>query len=171
MTSIAITVEGVLRRVIGGAVIRPGIDLYYGLATRAKVILLTGEVDHESLEYWLRSEGMNSHVRIIWSNRVRKLEMNSGGERLDQLSEARMNGHDVQLVIEPDPAVSSRLVIAGFNVCTFTHAEYSVPSWRPDSRREPRPWDELSEQVAREAYIRATDPRNEEHEEVSRRSA
>ena len=164
MASIAVTVEGVLRRVQGGSLIQPGLDVYWGLATRAKVILLTGEVDHEGLEYWLRSEGLNAHVRIIWSDVVRA-DLTSGAERLDQLSEARKNGHDIQLVIEPDPEVSTQLILAGYNVATFTHAEYTVPNWRPDAVTQVAAWADLADQVAHEAYLRVTDPRREENQD------
>jgi hypothetical protein len=167
MSSIAITVGGVLRRPKGGAPIQQGIDLYFGLATRAKLVLLSSEQDHTGLEYWLRAEGMNEHAKIIWSNVVRAT-LTPGGERLDQLGEAAKIGHDVTLVIEPDPEVSKRLIISGYNVLTFTHAEYSVPAWRPDAITEVRAWDELSEQVAREAYLRATDPRRDDAETAGR---
>ena len=43
MTCVAITVEGVLRKVHGGCPIDLGKILYFGLATRAKLVLLTGE--------------------------------------------------------------------------------------------------------------------------------
>jgi hypothetical protein len=159
---IAITVEGVLRKMIGGSVIKEGVDLYYGLATRGKLVLLTGErQEGNTLEYWLRSEGLKEHVRVCWSDVVLQSQ-SSGAERLAELAEAMTNGHDIEFVIEPDPAVSKRLIIAGYNTLTFIHAQYSVPAWRPDAKIDVRPWDELAAQVERESYLRINDPRKEE---------
>lgn len=161
MSSVAITVEGVLRKFTGGAPIQPGLDLYFGLATRAKLVLLTGEMTGEGLDIWLKTEGMHEHVKVIYSDVVLR-DLSDGGERLAQLAAARQLSYDVEMVIEPDPLVSSRLLVAGYNVLTFSHSEYSVPAWRPDAAVKVRPWDELVEQVEREAYLRATDPRKEE---------
>jgi hypothetical protein len=159
---VAITVEGVLRKIFGGSSIKAGVDLYYGLATRAKLVLLTGERSTDGgLEHWLRSEGMKEHVRILWSDVVLQGE-SPAAERLAELAHARQNGYDIEFVIEPDPEVSKRLIIAGYNTLTFTHAEYSVPSWRPDAKIEVTPWDELAAQVDRESYLRMNDPRKEE---------
>jgi hypothetical protein len=159
---VAITVEGVLRKMTGGSAIKEGVDLYYGLATRAKIVLLTGEQEQgNTLDHWLRSEGMKEHVKVFWSDVVLQGQ-SSGGERLAELAAAMTSGYDIEFAIEPDPAVSKRLIIAGYNVLTFTHAEYSVPAWRPDAKVTVRPWDELAEQVDREAYLRMNDPRREE---------
>ena len=58
--------------------------------------------------------------------------------------------------------MSKRLLVAGYNVMTFTHAQYSVPSWRPDASTKLRPWDELAAEAERESYLRINDPRKEE---------
>lgn len=165
MSSIAITVEGCLRKFVGGAPIKPGLDLYFGLATRAKLVLLTGEMFGEGLADWLLIEGLHEHVKVMYSDVVLR-DLSDGGERLAQLASARQLGYDVELVIEADPLVSARLLVAGYNVLTFSHAEYSVPAWRPDAAVAVRPWAELVEQVEREAYLRATDPRKEEEPNV-----
>ena len=161
MSSVAIAVEGVIRKFVGGAPIPQGVMLYYALATRAKVVLLTGEREGEGLDWWLKTEGLNEHVKVFYSDIV-LADLSDGGERLAQLSAARQLRYDVDLVIEPDPLVSAQLLVAGYNTLTFTHAEYSVPAWRPDTKVEIRPWDQLVEQVERESYLRATDPRKEE---------
>lgn len=162
MTCVAITVEGVLRKVFGGAPTEQGKVLYFGLATRAKLVLLSGERETDGgLEHWLRAEGMHEHVRIVWAD-VLTEDMTSGGERLHQLAKGRQLGYDIQMVIEPDPEVSKRLIIAGYNVLTFTHAQYSVPSWRPDATTKLRSWDELAAEAERESYLRINDPRKEE---------
>lgn len=176
--TIAITVEGVLRKIEGGAPIKPGIDLYYGLATRAKLVLLSDEIrqvavgvtndgqmypdDRESeLEHWLKMEGMREHQRTVYTSALISMEREAT-RRVCQVNEARRWGHDVTLVIEPNPRVSAALIEAGYNTLTFSHAEYAVPSWRPDYKLKPAPWDELVARLDHEAHLRATDTRKEE---------
>lgn len=162
MSAVAITVEGVLRKSFGGAGIPSGMNLYYGMATRAKIVLLTSEMQKEGgLEHWLLVEGMAEHVRIIWSDVVLQ-SMPAAEERLRQLAEARQLGFDIELVVESDPAVSARLLAGGYNTLTFTHAEYTVAAWRPDARLKVKPWDDLVAQVDREQELRAKDTRKEE---------
>lgn len=159
MASVAITVEGVLRRTTGGQPIVQGLDLYYGLATRNKIVLITDEKDTGTTElaWWLHMEGMHEHQRIVYSSPMWDGDVSE--RRVCQVNAARRLGHDIQLVIEPDPAVSAGLITSGYNTLTFTHASYSVPSWRPDYKLVPTPWDKLSEQVEREAYLQANDER------------
>jgi hypothetical protein len=164
MPSVAITVEGVIRRAVGGQPVPEGLDLYYGLASRMKVVLITDELDRlpddlriTELAYWLRLEGLMQHDRIIYSEPMWQGDV--AIRRICQVNDARRMGHDITMVIEPDPAVSAELLRTGYNVMTFTHAAYSVPSWRPDYKHTPTPWDKLSEQVEQESYLRANDER------------
>ena len=162
MSAVAITVEGVLRKSMGGAKIPVGVELYYALATRAKIVLLTGEMQAEAgLEHWLLIEGMTEHVRIMWSDVVMR-NLTPSAERITQVNTARQMGYDIQMVVEPNPAVSAGLLVCGYTVSTFTHAEYTVPAWRPDAKLRVKSWDELEAEVDRQTYLRATDTRKEE---------
>ena len=164
MTTVLIAAEGVLRRPSGGQPIREGIDLYYGLATRAKVVLFTEEIQSDSsdLGYWLTMEGMREHASILYN------QSHYGTDRvLMQVNKARASGQDVSMVVEADPGESAKLIKAGYNVLTFSHAEYAVPIWRPDYRHHTAPWDSLVQQVEKEALLRAQDSRREE--DVQRR--
>jgi len=156
-------VEGILRKPVGGQPIREGIDLYYGLATRAKLLLLTeqrAKPDGEDTELanWLMIEGMNEHSQIIYADLIWPPE----DRVLNQVNKARASGHDVSLVIESDPAVSAQLLQAGYNVLTFSHTEYAIPIWRPDYRHHASPWDDLVNRVKTEALLRAKDARRDE---------
>ena len=164
MPAIAVTVEGVLRKVAGGQPIAVGVDLYYGLATRAKLILLTDELEtaRDELEHWLRVEGMNEHAQILWNDPVWGIYAESPDtRRVHQCNRARLHGHVVDLVVEANPLVSAALIESGYNVLTFSHAEYSVPAWRPDYKFKPAPWDQLVQRVEREAELRAADERRD----------
>jgi hypothetical protein len=164
MSTVAIVVEGVLRRPTGGQPIREGIDLYYGMSTRAKIILLTeqmrlGEAQTE-LDYWLMIEGMAEHSSILFN------EPHYGADRvIMQVNKARAAGMDVAMVVEADPAESAKLIKAGYNVLTFSHAEYAVPMWRPDFRHHPSAWDDLVARVEHEALLRAMDTRRDDAQE------
>jgi hypothetical protein len=160
VSTTAIVAEGVLRRVVSGTKIQQGVDLYYGLATRTKIVLVTDELEKTGeLQYWLKVEGLHEHVSVIWSDIVLS-RMSTPLAR-----ERQLNGYSqgvIDLVVEPDPNVSAHLVTAGYSTLTFTHAAYSLPEWRPDFEFEVVPWDSLAKQVANEAYLRATDTRKDD---------
>lgn len=158
MSTIAITVDGVLRKPVGGQIIQAGKDLYFGLASRTKVVLFSdtqSEMEDEELAYWLRVEGMHQHGDIYYLPSMARL-WSVEDQRVWQ---ARQVGFDLQLVIEPDPSVSAVLFHNGFTTLTYSSPSYSMPHWRPDYEHKPRSWDELSQQVAAEALRRATDER------------
>jgi hypothetical protein len=165
MPVIAIAVEGVLRKISGGAPIPEGLDLYYGLATRARLVLLTEDPEPAKkelgpLEYWLQTEGMREHARVIYTDAVGR-ELDAAHNRLLQVNWARNWGYAVGLVIEPDPQVAAYLLLQGINVLLFCPAAYMMPSWRPDYHHEPQPWAELAQRVEDEVYLRAADKRRE----------
>lgn len=165
MSVVAITVDGVLRKSAGGTAIDVGLEMYMSFAGGTQIIgpydvvLLTDErQDSGTLQNFLDVSSLAYHVDIIYSDVI--LEgMDAGARRVAQLSKAAMHGNHVGLVIEPDPAVSAHLIANGYNTLTFTHAQYSKPSWRPDYVEETRPWSDLSQQVADNARLRAEDTR------------
>lgn len=156
----AMTVEGVLRKPVGGQPIREGLELYYGLVTRGKLILLTDELTHDELDHWLRIEGLREHSRVIWNSAMYGQGPGTAGiRRVCQLNEARRQGHAAELVVEPDPAVAAELIYNGYSTLLFTHANYAVPSWRPDYQPSPTPWSKLSAMIDDNALTRAEDKR------------
>lgn len=158
MSTVAITVEGVLRQPVGGQPIPLGRDLYYGMATRARLVLLSRGNEKRELEHWLTSEGMHEHATVIYTS-VPELEHEESESRVLQVTRARNSGYAVDTVVEADPDVAAALLAAGYDVLMFCHTHYSQPSWRPDYQFRVRPWDSLAEQVAHEAYLRAEEER------------
>jgi len=169
------TVNGVLRRVSGGTPIPMGYSLYYGLASQFQLILLANHVrERDELQHWLELEGLNDHAMIIYPDAVAASE-EMPLRRLSQVTYARSQRFDLTMTIDPDPAVSRLLFENGYTVMTFSHQEYSLPSWRPDYNFTPHevddngmikdqlatPWDDLSSQVAHNAWLRAGDKRTE----------
>lgn len=153
MTTAAIAIDGVMRKLVTSAPIPEGMRLYHSLARTGAVVLLADEEHKDDrLETWLEMEGCVNH------SFVRYVAPELSG-RVDQMNRLRMHGHGVDLVVEPDPAIAAQLVAAGFNVCLFTHASYAHPSWRPDTDTGIQPWSDLSEQIATQARLRARDTR------------
>jgi len=62
-------------------------------------------------------------------------------------------------VIEPDPEVSADFIEAGFNVMTFSHAQYQIPKWRRDYPGHNNSWKKLLETANRHAELKAIDER------------
>jgi hypothetical protein len=159
MTAVALTIDGVLRKMATGTPIPAGIKLYRALATQFTVTLLSDERedDEAGLQHWLESEGLQEHTHIQWSDVVMD-QLSPSGRRLQQVARAsRVNSLD--LVIEPNPETAAYLLLEGWNVLMINWAAYMLPSWRPDYREDVQPWDSLQKQVADAARLRAMDSR------------
>jgi len=159
MSACAITVDGVLRKVVGYAPIPLGIQLYNALATQFQVVLLSDERGDEKggIKYWLDIEGLHEHSNVVFSTIIMD-DLHPSNRRLYQLDSS---GYDVELVVEPDPSISAYVMENGYNTLTFSHAAYSLPSWRPDYQETVAPWADLEQQVAHNAMLRAQDRRHE----------
>jgi hypothetical protein len=175
MAAAALTVNGVLRRVSGGAPIPMGYSLYYGLASQFQLILLANHSsEREQLQHWLELEGLNDHAMIIYPDAVAG-SVDMPERRLGQVTYARSQRFDLTMTVDPDPAVTRLLFENGYTVMTFSHQEYSLPEWRPDYDFAPweiddngidkqqlaTPWEQLSTQVAHNAWLREKDKRTE----------
>lgn len=148
-SAVAITVEGILMKPVSNSPMKSGLLLYHGLSAVATVILLTDYVEDNVLDNWLLLNGLASHAQVIYH----------GQSRVMQVNKLRQQGYALELIFEPDPAVVAELIKEGYSCCNFIHAQYAVPSWRPDYESRVRPWDEIAEQVAYQAYMKAKDGR------------
>jgi hypothetical protein len=164
MSSVAITVDGVMRKMIGGAPISQGIKLYRGLATQFTVHLMTDErTDNNTLQQWLEVQGLQEHVVIHWSDVVMDM-MTMPERRLHQVTYSHRVSF-IDLVVDPDPDTVAALLQHGWNAMLVSYTAYSLPSWRPDYKAEVQPWDELSSQIAENARLRAME-KDETHQDV-----
>jgi hypothetical protein len=171
VSTVAITIDGVLRKVKGETPIQAGIELYLALAQTWNVVLLSDyKSDDKVIQMFMNVNGLREQVKTIGIDSVEYWQP-PPQLRVAQVNWARYLGQNVQLVVEPDPECSAALIDAGYNVCTFTAAEYSVPMWRPDFT--PRfqadgvpqfatPWETLQESVAKQAEMKAKDGRLKE---------
>lgn len=175
MSAAAMTVNGVLRRLSGGTPIPVGRSLYYGLAAQFQLILLANHAsEKDELQHWLELEGLNDHAMIIYPDAVAG-ELFMPDRRYAQVTYARSQRFDLILTVDPDPAVTRLLFENGYTVMTFSHQSYALPEWRPDFNFAPyeindegilkeqlaTPWDDLSEQVAHNAWLREKDKRTD----------
>jgi len=150
MSHALIAVDGVLRKLVGGAPIPEGIRLYRSLRSTGQVILLINEDGHEQVLEWLELHGCIGHgfvARADWNDRV------------GQVNALRREGYDIDLVVVADPEQAKLLIDSGLNTLLFTHARYTQPSWRPDSPSGVQPWDDITKQVADLARMKAADER------------
>jgi hypothetical protein len=145
-----ITLDGVLRKLLGSSPIPEGIRLYQSLASTGGVVLSAHEHEHDQVEEWLEIMGCVRHDFVTW---------NSGGPAVDTANHLRRQGYDIDIVVDPDPGAVIHLIEAGFNTLLFTHSQYAHPSWRPDADTGVKPWGEIVEFTAKVAKMKAADAR------------
>ncbi|MEU0215870.1 hypothetical protein ABZ281_12410 [Streptomyces sp. NPDC006265] len=142
--NVVISIDGVLKRSNGDAVIPAGQLLYHGLA-ETHVVHLVDEPDtfnssRPLAENWLKRNGFTKHIRVIKPRTSDRYGLIGG------LKSLRPDLH-VDLVVVGDPAVASDLLAAGYTTVLFTHPRYSRPQWKPDWNGEPRPWNDLVAEI------------------------
>lgn len=150
MPTSLITIDGVLRKLVGAPIVE-GIRLYRSLITTGHVIFLADwAADAQMIEEWLELHGCTGQNFVSWAD---------GLSRADQVNVLRRQGYDIDLVVEPDPAQASELIRAGYNTLLFTHSHYAHPSWRPDAGKGIESWGKIVDATARIAKMKAADER------------
>jgi hypothetical protein len=157
ISSVAISVEGVLMRSFSTAPIPTGVALYHSLKDNFNILLYSDQ-DRKTLDHWLSVEALNIQAAVEY-NEDQRTWLNDSDRKLDQVNSLRRRGFSIELVIEPDPDSSAWLVANGFSVLTFTHCQYAMPKWRPDYTGPDRSWDKLKETANRLAELKALDAR------------
>lgn len=145
-----IAIDGVLRKLVGGAPIIEGMRLYRSFALTGRVVLMSHECN-DQLADWLELHGCISHDFVHAC--PRDLTM------ANQANVLRRQGYDIDLAVVPDPAEAHTLIQAGFNTILFTHGAYAHPSWRPDADKGVQPWGDIVELTAKMARMKAADHR------------
>ena len=153
-----IAIDGVLRRTVTGAPIADGIKIMQGLKTFYNIVLVADSA--EDIKEWLDLESVFGYTKITYPEEC--LDLSPKLMRLMQVSQIHSQGYAVQIVVEPDPEVAAHLLINGYNVLNFLHAQYALPEWTPGWDGTVKPWEELSATVARTARLRAEDKRAKE---------
>ncbi|GHB52851.1 hypothetical protein GCM10010331_45620 [Streptomyces xanthochromogenes] len=156
--NIALTINGVLRNPETHGVIPVGNTLYQALVAQHSVYLLSDDLDIDRTQRWLTIHNLTRHTRII-QPRTHAEWRTDTQLRLDAVGSVTSTGTKVDLVIEPDPAISAELLALGYPVATLTLPYFAKPEWRPDYNQTPRPWDALVDEVEAQAEAYAADPR------------
>lgn len=165
VSSVAMAVEGVLMKPTAAVPIPIGVALYHSLKENFNILLYSDQ-NRKTLDHWLSIEALNIQAAIEYNDDQRHW-LTDKGRKLEQVSSLRKRGFKIELVIEPDPDVSGEMLIRGFNVLTFTHAQYAIPKWRPDYPGENNEWKNLLDTANRTAELKALDRRLEELDEES----
>lgn len=156
-STVALVVDGVLRRSVGDGVIPHGSILYHGLKETSRLALLTNDTDIDAVMHWLDVNGFREHPYLL---PTRDTDLGDLGERrMRQVQRLREAGCPVDLLVEPDPSISALAIRNGIAVLSFVAPRYSRPYFRPDYDGSIRPWDELTAEVVMQQELRAQDPR------------
>lgn len=150
MSFALIVIDGVLRKLMGGAPIAEGIRLYRSLASTGQVILLSNSDDPGERD-WLELNGLIRHSFVY--------SVPPSQSRSSQVNDLRREGYGIDLVVVPAPDEAMALISTGLNTLLFIHAQFAQPSWRPDSSIGVQPWNEITQQVADLARMKAADER------------
>jgi hypothetical protein len=146
-----IAIEGVLRKTMGGSPIPEGIRLYRALCATGQVVLLLDDWKiREQVEAWLELNGLVGHAFVSYAESQTHLYL---ANRL------RRQGYDIDMVVEPDPWMASEMIKRGYNTLLFTHSQYSHPDWRPDAGKGVQAWQDIVDETARQAILKAKDAR------------
>ncbi|MGW3153657.1 hypothetical protein [Streptomyces sp. NPDC001089] len=154
MLAAVMVVEGVLRVPGGEGHYDTGWSLYQALAKNTRLYLLSHTWTEQDSHMWLAKRQLTGHIGY-----VHQTDPGPAG-RLEALE--RMRSWHIGLVMEPDPSCAAAELFAGWNTALITHAAYSRPEWRPDYDRSPRPWDDLTQAVERQAELRIAAPHRTE---------
>lgn len=157
-----ITVEGVLKSIVGDNPIQTGIGLYHSLCESHRVFLITDD-EPKRTAHWLKLNGLTRHMRLIGTDVTDPLE--DAAKRRAQLAMIRAEGEPIAFVVDPNPAVAKSLLLAGLPTLLFVHPQYSRPSFRPDYQGRVIPWAELAAEVERQQLLRNSDNRFKGDEE------
>ncbi|MDJ0463197.1 hypothetical protein [Streptomyces sp. H27-C3] len=156
--NIAMTIDGALRNPTTDGVIPLGGTLYHALTAQHSLYLLSDELDYLRTQNWLRLNSLTRHMRVIQPRRPNDWRT-ATQLRLDAIGYLTGTGTKVDLIIEPDPAITAELLGLGHPVATLSLPHFAKPQWRPDYTQSPRPWDALVDEVETQAQAYAADPR------------
>lgn len=134
---------------MGGQPVPEGVRLYKALVSTGQVVLLSDDLP--TLDEWLELNGLTGHA-FVCHGMPTDLD-------LDRANLLRRQGYDIDLVVTPDPSEAIGLIYAGFNTLLFTHSQYTQPGWRPDAGRGIRAWQDVVDETARLARLKANDAR------------
>lgn len=149
MSTIIVTVEGVLRKLTDGSRINEGVELVHRLSGE--------DIGNNTILYLTSGPAAETEAWLDEHDLARDMVFGAREDRVMQLRRIRHEwGYPISMVIEPDPDTAADLMAAGHTVLLFMHPAYSRPEWRPDHKFTVTSWDEIRS-LAKENKSRAID--------------
>lgn len=164
MSTCLISVEGVLgehSQVHGFHPIVDGVRLARALRGEYRMMLSTTGVDTDSVDFWLRINGMvqpSFHDGLLCREPV-WADLTDAALLAQHAAQLRASGDNLGLVVSSDPEGLLEITAAGLPCLFFINPSYRWAAYRPDRKRLPRPWQDIHDEVTRQAELKATDPR------------
>lgn len=164
-----ITIEGVLgeHSVIHGFYPIPdGVRLAHSLRGGYRLVFGTVQADGASVEHWLHINGMvqPAFYESLVTRETRWTDMPDSVLRAEQAAHLRRIGTDLGLVISGDPQTVLMVSEMGVPSLLFSNPTYRWGEYRPDKKRLPRAWQDIDDEMVRQAELRVSDPRLQEYE-------
>jgi len=166
-----VTVEGVLGEhstLNGFHPIPDGVRLAKALQGGYRMVLSTVQPDTDSVQFWLRINGMvqpNFYEELL-SRRPPWSDLDDPSLQAEHAYHLRTTGSDVRLVVSSDPETILKVTEMGIPSVFFINPDYRWAEYRPDKKRLPRAWQDIEDEMTRQVELKATDPRLLEMEET-----
>jgi hypothetical protein len=170
VTTALITVEDVLGQhsaLHGFHPIPDGVRLAHALRSGYRIVLGTTQGDENSVEFWLRINGMtrpNFYEDLLY-RQTPQSDLENVDLQAHYAHQLRSDSVDVGLVVTGDARVALKVTEMGFPTIFFINPSYRWGEYRMDKKRLPRAWQDIDDEMTRQAELRAVDPRLNEFEE------
>lgn len=150
--AIAMFVDDVLRKGIGGGPIYQGLALFRMFNQDIRVILLCEEKNRTNR--WLLEHNI-SKIDDLVDYTVPGIHANPD---LDLVKYVRSQGK-LDLVVTGNVELSKELLEQGIDTLLFLHPTYLRPEFRPDSRQGVKSWAAIEQELEKQANMIREDPR------------
>lgn len=147
MATCLMTVSGVLRGP-SGQPITEGVRLYTALAETYRVALASDDVDDDTM--WLQIEGLRQHQQIVGDTPG---YLRGSDRLLSQVDWLLGKGHDLTLVVDPNPSNIAKMLHKGVVSMLFAQPKYARPEFRPDFKHQVKPWAEMVAEIETQALL------------------
>jgi hypothetical protein len=145
--NILMAMRGVIRNE-AGLPITQGVELYAALVQVARVSIALDDDNPESVEHWMRIEGMTGHQGIIPHDLI------GDNLRVTQVQRLRAQGFNPTLIIDPNPTTCAALLREGYTALLFSHPKFSLPEFRPDYQQQVKPWNDIVEETEQQVRLK-----------------
>jgi hypothetical protein len=145
---VVITIEGVLTEAPADLkVVQPrkmARDLYNGLRTNHRIILLSNQSDNDLARYWLRKEGFVNYAVLMCYPATSV----SGvvGWKVNTMREMLGDGWDVGLFVDTSAPACGAILSEGVPVMLVSYPSIR-PGRLPETPGPPRSWDDIAATV------------------------